>query len=121
MSRPAGNVAATPGKLPPAERRAWVRYPRKLVTMWQLLDPVGEEHWTALVKDLSLNGVGLVVNRSFPLATVLTVRLRNSTCTYERSALVRVRHCTAQPDGDWLVGCSFVVRISADELHQLLS
>jgi hypothetical protein len=120
MSRPVGNVAATPGKLPAVERRAWVRYPRKLVTMWQLLG-VGEEHWTAEVQDLSLNGVGLVINRSFPPATVLTVRLRNSTCTYERSALVRVQHCTAHPDGDWLVGCTFVVKISADELHQLLS
>jgi hypothetical protein len=121
MSRPVGNVAATPGKLPATERRAWVRYPRKLVTRWQLLGAVGEEHWTALVKDLSLNGVGLVINRSFLPATVLTVRLHNSTCTFERSALVRVQHCTAQPDGDWLVGCTFVVKIRADELHQLLS
>jgi hypothetical protein len=121
MSRPVGNVAETPAKLPQAERRAWVRYPRKLVTMWQLLGTVGEEHWTAIMQDLSLSGVGLVINRSFPPATVLTVRLRNSSRTYERSALVRVQHCTAQPDGDWLVGCTFVVKISADELQQLLS
>jgi hypothetical protein len=121
MSRPVGNVAETSGKPTEVERRAWVRYPRKLVTMWQLLGTGGEEHWTAMVRDLSQNGVGLVINRSFPPATVLTVRLRNSTRTYERSALVRVQHCTAQPAGDWLVGCTFVVKISADELHQLLS
>src|SRR5438874_2531951 len=106
MSEPVAAAAASPGKPPEGERRAWVRYPRKLVTMWQLLGAAGEEHWTALVRNLSLAGVGLVINRSFPPATVLTVRLRNTTHTYERSALVRVQHCTAQADGDWLVGCT---------------
>jgi hypothetical protein len=121
MSRPCGNAAESQTKAPPAERRAWVRYPRKLVTMWRLLGDGGEEHWTAGVRDLSPAGVGLVINRSFPPATVLTVRLQNSIRTYERSALVRVEHCTALPDGDWLVGCTFVVKLRTDELDLLLS
>jgi hypothetical protein len=121
MSRPAGTAAESPGKPPDGERRAWVRYPLKLVTMWQLLGVAGEEHWTARVRDLSSNGVGLVIHRFFSPGTVLTVRLRSSTSSYERSALVRVQHCTAQADGDWLAGCTFVVKLSSEELHQLLS
>jgi hypothetical protein len=120
MSRPDECADAGAQKVQGAERRAWIRYPRRLLTMWQLFGSRQEESWNATLRDLSQTGLGLVVNRSFPPATVLTVRLQTGSRKYSRTMLVRVKHCAAQPSGEWHVGCSFVVKLKDDELAELL-
>jgi hypothetical protein len=104
-----------------AERRAWVRYPRRLEMVWQLFGARQDEGWSASLFDISQTGVGLIINRSFPPGTVLTVRLRPCSRTPSRTMLVRVKHCTARPDGEWLVGCTFVVKLKDGELKGLIS
>jgi hypothetical protein len=104
-----------------SERRAWVRYPRRLQSLWQVFGARAEEPWTADVQDISQTGIGLILQRAFPAASVLTVRLRTAAQKLSRTMLVRVRHCTALPDGQWLVGCTFVVQLTDEELRELLT
>jgi hypothetical protein len=108
-------------KLQGAERRAWVRYPRRLLTLWGLFGLRPENAWMAEVRDVSQTGLGLAINRPFPPAAVLTVRLLTSGHKYSRAMLVRVKHCAPQPDGGWLIGCTFVVKLEEAELRGLIA
>jgi hypothetical protein len=120
MPRPEEHADVVGRKVQGAERRAWIRYPRRLLTMWQLFGSRQEESWNASLRDISLTGLGLVVNRSFPPGTVLTIRVQTGSRKCSRTMLVRVKHCAAQPNGDWHVGCSFVVKLKEEELAELL-
>lgn len=119
MSRP--DPCDTDAKGQGTERRAWIRYPRRLRTLWQLFGSRQEDSWTAELRDISQSGLGLVVNRPFPPATVLTVRLQTAARRFSRTMLVRVKHCAARPDGAWHVGCSFAVPLNDDQLKELLA
>jgi hypothetical protein len=123
MSRPPPQKAdgdAGGRKVQGVERRAWVRYPRRLQALWQLFGSSrGGENWSATLQDVSQAGLALVLDRAISPATVLSVRLQPATGMTNRPMLVRVRHCTALVDGRWLVGCSFMVKLSDDDLQEL--
>jgi hypothetical protein len=104
-----------------AERRAWARYPRRLQTLWQLFGSRDTEVWTSYLHDISQTGIGLLLDRAFPASTVLSVRIQTAARKTTRSMLVRVRHCTARPDGPWLVGCTFIVKLRDEELRELIA
>ena len=53
---------------------------------------------SSMVTDLSLTGVGLKVDRPFPVDAHLTLRLPTLTCGW-RTYLVRVRNCQPLPSG----------------------
>jgi hypothetical protein len=122
MSRPPGpEPEHDDRRVQAAERRAWIRYPRRLQTLWQMFGVRGNDTWTADLQDISQTGIGLVLNRSFPPATVLSVRLQTAARKTSRTMLARVRHCSALPDGQWLVGCTFVVQLKDEELRELVA
>ena len=110
-----------PARVQGAERRAWIRYPRRLTTIGQLFGARQEEAWTATLFDISQTGVGVIINRSFPPATVLSVRLQTGSREFSKTMLVRVKHCAARENGEWLVGCTFVVKLKESELKELIS
>jgi hypothetical protein len=108
--------------LPPqaAERRAWVRYPsRRLQLLWHLFGVKPPEQRPAKIQDISLQGVGLVVDRSFPQGSVLVLRLPGSLLE-SRSVLVRVKHLEPLADGQFQVGCTFVVPLTDTQLAELI-
>jgi hypothetical protein len=103
-----------------AERRAWVRYPSRLNLLWQIFGMRKNEHLPARIQDVSLTGIGLVLSRSFPPATVLSITLQ--TATGESGPhLVRVKHVTRQADGSFLAGCTFLNELSKDELRGFIA
>ncbi len=117
----AGATGADDAKFQVSERRAWVRYPRRLNVLWQLFGGRSNENWPATIQDVSQAGVGLLINRSFAPSTALSLRVQLKGRASNRPLLVRVKHCTAQPNGDWLAGCTFVVPLKDDELRALIS
>jgi hypothetical protein len=121
MSGPEAGAWDGDPKVQGAERRAWIRYPRRLRTLWQQFGSRQEDSWTAELRDISKSGLGLVVDRSFPPGSVLTVRLQTGANRFSRTMLVRVKHCEPQPGGTWHVGCCFAVQLKDDELQQLLA
>jgi hypothetical protein len=97
------------------ERRAFIRYSRRLDMLWQLLGAEGPDLTSGQVFDLSVTGVGLVVDRPFPLGKVLVLRLPTSTQGWA-SHLVRVKRCVAVEGGRFQVGCAFVKPLSVIQL-----
>jgi hypothetical protein len=102
------------------ERRAFVRYPRRLEMLWQFLGVSVPDLARADVFDLSVTGIGLVIDREFADNAILLLRLPSSTQGWN-SHLVRVKHCQRQDDGRFQVGCAFVKPLKADQLRALLS
>jgi hypothetical protein len=109
-----------------AERRASIRYPCdpesfgpdnscRPITLTRKTDS-----WSAVVRDLSTGGVGIVVNRRFEAGTLLAVDLQDAEQTTTRSLLVRVVRVTKEDRDHWLLGCAFTSKLSDAELLALM-
>jgi hypothetical protein len=101
-----------------AERRAYIRYPRRLEVLWQLLG-LARDLTTARVFDLSAAGIGMVSDRYFPPETLLLVRLPTPTRGWA-SHLVRVKHSRALGANEFQSGCAFVRTLTDEEMKALL-
>src|SRR4051794_18970383 len=86
------------GRMPePADRRAAERYPVHADVTCPLLAPVVEVFAGARIKDVSMQGVGLIVGRRVEAGALLTVVLSNPARNFTKATLVRVVHATPRP------------------------
>jgi hypothetical protein len=77
-------------------------------------------HWRGEVRDLSVGGFGLVLERRFEPGTVLAVALGGDPARAGRPMLARVVHARALGGRRWRLGCAFLSRLSTDQLQSLL-
>jgi hypothetical protein len=93
--------------------------PSRLKQLLRVLS-VGEEgQWLVSVKDISLEGVGLVSRRPFPIGSVIALELQLRNAMLCRSARVRNLRSTGERRGvnpTWTVGCLFVEPLSAGDI-----
>jgi hypothetical protein len=102
------------------ERRASVRYACDLETSWRVYGTRTGDWWTVSVQDISVAGIGLISNFRLNSGTILVVKLQSTNQSFSRPLLARVSRATVQSDGKWVIGCSFVRKLSDDELQALL-
>jgi PilZ domain len=103
-----------------AERRAWVRYPpRRLEMLWHLFGMKPPEQRSSRIQDISSQGIGLVVDRAFAQGSVLVLRFPGTSLD-SRPVLVRVKHLQPLDNGEFKVGCTFVVPLSEAQLAELI-
>ncbi|MCI0461078.1 MAG: PilZ domain-containing protein [Gemmataceae bacterium] len=107
---------------PGVECRVRERHPTELPASCQ---PVaGRQHndptWPGVIRDISGGGLGLVLQRRYERGTSLAVELPATPDRPGDTFFVRVAHVTRQPDGRWLLGCSFVGDLGEDEIQRLL-
>jgi serine/threonine protein kinase len=124
-----GGVSRRRGKSAPApahERRRAVRYACSLptcCTIYLSLHPGVTEcqaQWKAQVFDLSVAGIGLVLERRFEPGSLLTVDLTSSAGDIKRTREMRVVR-VAQADGDgWFLAGTLTEHLSKEELRRLL-
>ena len=105
---------------PKVERRASIRLQCDAKGHCQSVSLQRESAWEARVRDISCNGIGLLLSRRFERGTLLTIELAETTTGQTRLLLARVVHATAQPEGNWLLGCALTTSLTGDEV-QLLS
>jgi hypothetical protein len=74
----------------------------------------------AFLRDLSREGLSLLVSEPLPAGTVLVVQLRGRRPGGTHTQLARVVHVTQQSPGRWLVGCRLIHPLSDDQLRQNL-
>jgi hypothetical protein len=79
-----------------------------------------DQTWTAVVRDMSTGGVGLVVNRRFEPNTLLLVDVHDAEQTTTRTLLVRVVHVERDENNAWFLGCMFPTALSEAELLSLM-
>jgi PilZ domain len=101
------------------ERRAFVRYARRLDALWLFLGVSSRDLTSAKLVDLSVTGVGLIVDQAFPVHTSLAIRLPTITQGWS-THLVRVKRCAEVRAGQYEIGCTFVKPLSATQLQGFL-
>lgn len=114
---PCGPALALPRR--GVERRAFVRHPVTQRCLCHPVQPRGHALWEARIEDLSTGGLRLTAHHRFQKGEILTIELPNPPAGSRAKFFVRVRHCTYK--GAFSVaGCSFIKKLSADELEALL-
>ena len=90
------------------DRRAGIRQPMHLVALCRPVGVGSLGNWTAEIRNLSPEGVGLVL--SIPCEVGVQLRLEVPAEGEEpaRTDLVRVERCEPRPDGTWFLGCRVV-------------
>jgi len=103
----------------PVERRAAERYPVNTDATCPFLSPVTEDFGTVKIRDISMQGIGLLVSRRVEPGTVLAVVLANPARGFSKTVLVRVAHITTL-GGGFLVGGTFVTPLTYQEMSVLV-
>jgi hypothetical protein len=102
-----------------SDRRAVERYPVNMDATCPFLSPVAEEFGQAKLRDISMHGVGLLLNRRLEPGVMLTLVLENVARGFSKTVLARVAHVT--PLGSsFIVGCNFVTPLSYQEMSTLV-
>lgn len=103
----------------PKDQRAAERYPANADSSCSFLAPVVEDYGPSRIKNISMDGIGLLVTRRVEPGALLAITLSNPTRGFSRTMLVRVVHATPQLAG-WLVGGTFNTPLSYQELTALV-
>lgn len=102
------------------ERRASVRFQSNAKGSCQTLSAQRDTAWEATVRNISCEGIGLLLGRRFEPGELLTIELTEAAEGRKRLLLARVAHATSQPEGHWLVGCTLIHPLSEEEVQLLL-
>ncbi|MCI0458818.1 MAG: PilZ domain-containing protein [Gemmataceae bacterium] len=100
------------------ERRVAVRYPCKRRPIVRLLTRPSFVVRTALVCDISVNGMGLLLPEQIAPGTILAIHLRARNPGGSRVLSARVIHATPEVDGNWRIGCALSSRLTEEELRE---
>jgi hypothetical protein len=99
------------------DRRLWVRYAADFPGHVHFANGTTEGKILARVRDLSVGGASLEVDRRLPLGQMLTLELTGANDEI-RTVLACVVRTTAQSDGNWSLGCVFSRELSDDDLER---
>jgi hypothetical protein len=103
----------------PIDRRAAERMAASADTSCGFVSPVVEDFGPAKVKNVSMEGIGLIVTRRVEPGNLLAVNLVNKAHGFAKTVLVRVIHVTPQP-GAFLIGGTFNLPLTYQELAALV-
>jgi PilZ domain len=114
--------AGHPKNDPTMERRAWVRFPSDQEISCQQPTTANrrtaDTAWLGRVRDISVEGISLSINRWFERGTMLIVEL--SAKAEELHHLVRVAHAAPERKGHWIVGCAFASPLSEQQFRDFI-
>lgn len=99
-----------------SEKRTEERFPASDSASCDFVSPVLEDFGPAKLKNISLNGVGLITAERVSVGLLLAVKLVNPVKNCSKTALARVVHVTPIPGNSYLIGCEWDTQLSYDEL-----
>ena len=102
------------------DRRQVERYPVTADTTCPMAAPLAQDFGAARIKDVSQDGIGLLLTRHVEPGTVIVVALKNEVKKFFRFQLVEVIHSTSQLGGGYLIGGVFLTPLTYEELAALL-
>jgi hypothetical protein len=104
-----------------AERRTSRRH-TCLATHQRLVAAVGDNFVLAKIRNISPDGISLIMTRPVESGSVLSLDLVDTkTNEFSRTLQVKVVYSVEHPSGDWIMGGSFNSRLSDAELRQYLA
>jgi hypothetical protein len=102
-----------------ADRRAVERVAVTSDTTCSFVSPLVEDFGAARVRDISLNGIGVILGRKIEVGTLLVMELVNESRGFSRTMILRVAHVT-QVNGGYLVGGEFATPLNYQEFTSLV-
>ena len=102
-----------------ADRRSQERLPVSADASCTFVSPVVADFGAAKLKDLSMQGIGLILQRKVEVGATLAVTLSNPSKSFTKTVLVSVAHATTQPGGT-LIGGTFTVPLTYQEFTMLV-
>ena len=109
-----------PQKTNQVERRSSPRHECLREVVCQSVKAGCDDSAPALVENMSNTGLRLVLRRCYEPGRVLAVSWRTAHGITQRTLIVHVIHAHNVGDGTWSMGCVLGVRVSNDEMAQLL-
>jgi c-di-GMP-binding flagellar brake protein YcgR len=100
------------------DRRMWVRYASDLQGQVQLTEKQGSDKIQAHVRDLSVGGANLLVDRPLSPGHMLSLELPANKGSI-RTVLACVVRAIPTEDGQWSLGCVFSRELDSDDLDSL--
>lgn len=73
--------------------------------------------WPGMIRDISEGGVGLVLARRYERGAALAIELPGRDGRPRETLFAKVVHTTPWPGNRWLLGCSFISRLSEEEVR----
>jgi hypothetical protein len=104
----------------PSDRRQSERYPVTSDTACTFAGQVAQDLGSVRIKNVSMEGIGLLTTKSVDVGAVLVVGISNKARAFSRVMLVRVAHVTAQMGGTFLVGGTFETPLTYQDLTTLV-
>ena len=101
------------------EHRAVPRVPGDTVGPLKLRAELLAETFSATVRDISIQGIGLIANQSFCSGTTLVIEAGPAGKSLPADLKATVRHATTLPDGRWVIGCVFSRSLTAADFEVL--
>ena len=102
-----------------SDRRASERIPVSAGTNCEFVARVVDDIGPVKIRDVSMQGIGLVLMKSVPVGTVLSIGLSNPNKGFFKVLMVQVAHVTAT-HGGFLVGGSFTDPLTYQEFTTLV-
>jgi serine/threonine protein kinase len=118
-------AAPAPGRRGSNRRRS-LRYPCTLATVCEVGTSVhegeegAEDRWSATVQNLSVAGVGLLLQRRFEPGTAVKVLLESPDGRVRRSLDMEILRVTPAAGGRWATGGKFLQELTKEDLRQLV-
>jgi hypothetical protein len=107
-------------KHPHVDRRIAVRQVPEKTHPVQVLEPPSGKPQPAIIRDISISGIGLLVKKPFDPGTHLQLDVRSPDKKLTYTMWANVVHVTAKGDDSCLIGCAFSRELSSSELQNLL-
>jgi hypothetical protein len=108
------------GTTPALERRTSTRHAYRRQPLVRYLVRPNFQCGRAFLRDLSREGLSLLVSQPLHPGTVLVVQLRGRRPGGTHTQLARVVYLAPHSPGRWLVGCRLTCPLSDDQLRQNL-
>jgi hypothetical protein len=105
-------------KLP--DKRQSERIPVNATSRCDFASPVLEDFGPVKIKNVSLEGIGLIVSHNLTPGLLLAINLVNPEKNFAKTMLARIVHATPQSNGAILIGCKFNVPLLYEELSALV-
>jgi hypothetical protein len=104
----------------PHDRRATLRRQPTVGTVCQLSSSAGQELGTALVWNISLNGVSMLLPRRVDPGSTLQAELKTASALHTLPILLRVAHIAQLKTGDFVLGAQFTRHLEEGEMQPFL-
>ena len=99
-----------------SERRRTARFECRRSNRWRLFATATSSSGEGTVQDISVDGISLIVDSELQPGLFLDLTLAADDGPSQQT-LVRVRRVTPREDGSWIVGCTFVKKLTREELQ----